>query len=324
MVGTGGIGQAHLTALAKIPEAEIVAVCDVNEARAADVAKTHSAAAYTDASRLISQEQLDALYICVPPSSHGDLEVSAAQKGIHLFVEKPVNLTLEGATVARDAIRTSGVMTQTGYVLRYLPAYMQLHALLVNIEVGAAHVTRWNGLLDVPWWRRYDQSGGQLVEMTTHQIDFLRWCMGEVEAVSASYSFDRLHRDEAGVTIPDSQSALLHFVSGASATISTSSAAGRASLGSLAFVIKDGIVTLREGAVVVEPEGLCKIPPLQKDAPGIDECFTRAVATGDRSLLKSPYDDALRTLAVTLSANRSAEEGGRLVRLSEFALDQVE
>ena len=141
--------------------------------------------------------------------------------------------------------------------------------------------------------------------MTTHQVDLLRWCMGEVEAVSASYSFDRLHRNESGVTIPDSQSALLRFASGATATITTSCATGSASLGSLAFVIKDGIVSMREGTVVVEPEGFCDIPPLQKDAPGIDTCFVRAIATGDRSLLRSPYVDAVRTLAVTLAANRS-------------------
>jgi predicted dehydrogenase len=209
-------------------------------------------------------------------------------------------------------------MSQSGYVLRYLPPFMRLREFLADKEVGTAHVFRWNGLVGAPWWRRYDQSGGQLVEMTTHQTDLLRWCMGEVVAVSASYSFGRLHRKEPDVSVPDSQAVLLCFESGASATISTSCAIGRAYLGGLEFALKDARVSLQGEEVRIEPEGAYAPPSMPSEAPGIDESFVRAVATGDRSLLKSPYDDALRTLAVTLAANRSAEEDSRPVRLEEI------
>jgi predicted dehydrogenase len=200
---------------------------------------------------------------------------------------------------------------------------MRLRALLADKEVGTAHVFRWGGLPGSPWWRRYDQSGGQLVEMTTHQVDALRWVMGEVEAVSASYSF-RLHRDEPqdgpvpGVTVPDSQAALLHFRSGASATISTSCALGDAWYGGMEFVVPRARVSVQGSELRVHPEESYALPPMPAQAPGIDAAFVQAVAAGDRALLKSPYEDALRSLAVTLAANRSAAEGGRLVRLEEL------
>lgn len=316
-VGTGGIARAHIQHLASVPEARIVAVCDIDEGRARTVAEPLGAAVHTDGAKLIATEALDALYVCVPPHAHGDLEICAAEKGLHLFVEKPVNLYLDRALKAWEAIQAAGVMTQTGYSLRYLPGSPQLKAFLADKEVGTAHVFRWNGLPGTPWWRRYEESGGQLVEMTTHQVDLLRWVMGEVESVAASYSFNRLFRNEPDITVPDSQAVLLHFRSGASATINTACAIGRAYQGGLDFVIKDAKVSWKGDSIAVEPEGVYEVPP-PAETPGIDAAFVRAIATGDRSLLYSPYDDALRSAAVTLAANLSAEQGGRLVKMEEL------
>jgi len=117
-IGTGGIAQSHIGRLREIPEAEIVAVCDIDEARVRSVAEPLGAAVYTDGARLIAGERLDALYVCVPPHAHGDLEIQAARKGLPLFVEKPVNLDLDAALAACRAIREAGVMSQVGYGMR--------------------------------------------------------------------------------------------------------------------------------------------------------------------------------------------------------------
>lgn len=318
IIGTGGIAQSHIRRLREIPEADITAVCDIEEVRARTAADGLDCAVYTDGAELINGEQLDALYVCVPPSAHGDLEILAARKGLHLFVEKPVNLDMRQAQRVSREIRDAGVMSQAGYVLRYYPVYIRARELLSDKKVGTAHVFRWNGLVGAPWWRRYEESGGQLVEMTTHQVDLLRWMMGEVESVSASYSRDRLLSEDSTVSIPDSQAVLLRFRSGASATISTSCAIDGASLGGMDFTLKGARASVHGDELVIEPEGAYSLPPAPSENPGINESFIRAVLTGDRSLLKSPYDDAVKTLAVTLAANRSAEEGGRAVEVDRF------
>ena len=146
----------------------------------------------------------------------------------------------------------------------------------------------------------------------------LRWVMGEVVSVSASYSFDRLFKGESGLTVPDSQSVLLCFASGGSATISTSCGVGKTGLTSMDFVLRDARASLKGETVTVDPDGVYEVPPLPIEKMTADEAFVRAVATGDRSLLLCPYEDGLRTAAVTLAANRSAEEGGRLVRVDEL------
>jgi predicted dehydrogenase len=318
IIGTGGIARAHIQRLRQIPEARIVALCDVVEEQVRAVAEPLGVPTFTDGSRLIAETDLDALYICVPPDQHGDLEIEAAQKGIHLFVEKPVNRSLERAREITAVIRDTGVMSQVGYVFRYLPSAMQLKEFLADKPVGTANVLRWGGIPSMRWWSRYEQSGGQLHEMTTHQVDLLRWVLGEVEAVAAHYSFGRLLPDREEMTIPDTQTALLHFRSGASATVSTTCAFGKGYRGEAEFVLRDARVSWRADGVKIEPEGVYTLPPAPDETPSIDASFVRAVASGNPVFLRSPYEDALLTLAVTLAANRSAEEGGRLVRMDEM------
>jgi predicted dehydrogenase len=318
MIGTGPRGQLHLRHLAEISEARLVALCDVDEELVQSVAAPLGAAVYTDGAKMIDEAELDALYICVPPHRHDDLEIRAAQKGLHLFVEKPVSLYLEQARRTREAIRSAGVMTQVGYQLRYMANNQQMKTFLADKPIGTAHATRWGGLPAKDWWRRYDQGGGQLVEMTTHQVDLLRWVMGEVVAVSAGYSFRRLLKDQSGVTVPDSQAVLLHFASGATATVNTSCAVGKTWYGEMAFVVEGAKVRVQSDGIQVEPEDAYPVPPLPAESPEINAVFVRAVASHDPTLLLSPYDDGLKTAAVTLAANLSAENGGRLVRMEEL------
>lgn len=318
LIGTGNMGQGHIRRLLQIPEARIVALCDIIEERVKSVAAPLQVPVYTDGAQMIADAEMDALYVCVPPDQHGEMEIQAAQRGLHLFVEKPVNLYLDRALTIAEAIRKAGVMTQSGYVFRYQASSVQLKRFLEDRPVGTANVIRWGGIPGAPWWRRYAESGGQLVEMTTHQVDLLRWVMGEVEAVSASYSFHRLLADQPEVTVPDTQSVLLHFRSGASATLSTSCALGRGFRSEAEFVIRDARVTWRADGIKVEPEGVYALPPAPEETPSIDTAFVRAVASGNAVFLRSPYDDALRSVAVTLAANLSAENGGRLVRMEEL------
>ncbi|MCZ7647571.1 MAG: Gfo/Idh/MocA family oxidoreductase [Planctomycetota bacterium] len=317
-VGTGGIAGAHIGRLVDIPEAQIVALCDIDEARVRAKAEPLGAAVYTDSKKMLDEVKLDALYVCVPPHVHGDVELRAAAKGIHLFVEKPVNLYMDKALEAWKAIRKAGVMTQVGYSMRYLPGAMRLKSFLADKPVGTAHIFRWSGMPGTPWWRVYDQSGGQLVEQTTHQVDLLRWVMGEIDAVAASYSFKRLLPGEPNMTIPDAQAALLLFRSGASATVSTGCAAGKGYLGGMHFLIPNARVSLDGDNLSVQPEDAYPVPPAPREVVSIDAAFVRAVLNDQPGLLRSDFRDALVSAAVTLAANRSAEEGGRLVKLAEL------
>jgi predicted dehydrogenase len=89
-VGTGGIANTHFDALSQLEEAQLVAFCDIDSARAERAAARFSGRAYTDWRTMLDAESIDALYICLPPYAHDGVEIEAAQRGVHLFVEKPV------------------------------------------------------------------------------------------------------------------------------------------------------------------------------------------------------------------------------------------
>ena len=89
-VGAGGRAQNHMRVLNGMEDVEIVAICDVNETTAQDVASEYGSKAYTDHHDMLDNEDLTAMYVVVPTFAHFDAEILAAQKGIHLMLEKPV------------------------------------------------------------------------------------------------------------------------------------------------------------------------------------------------------------------------------------------
>ncbi|HLH74854.1 MAG TPA: Gfo/Idh/MocA family oxidoreductase, partial [Chloroflexota bacterium] len=97
-VGTGNITRRHFGALGHLrDQAEVVAVCDVIEERAIAAAQPFDAKVYLSFPEMLAHERLDALYVCLPPDAHVDQELVAIERGIHLFVEKPLPLDLAKA-----------------------------------------------------------------------------------------------------------------------------------------------------------------------------------------------------------------------------------
>jgi predicted dehydrogenase len=313
-VGTGGIAHHHLSQLKAIPEAEVVALTDVAEERARASAEEFGGTVYPDHQTLLGEAELDALYVCIPPFAHTDAEILAAKRGVHLFVEKPVALDFEKAREIAAAVRESGVISSVGYVLRYFKGTTQARRMLRGREIAMVAGNRWGGIPGAPWWGVMEQSGGQLVEMTTHQVDQMRYLAGEIVEVSSRSDF-RVLKDLPNFTIPDAQIVLLQFASGAigycSTTCALTAGGGR---GDLEFVTRDAVIRWEGETASVSPAGAVEVPEVTEDHPSIDEAFIRAVATGDRSLVKCDYEDGLKTLDVTLCANRSAAEGGRVIK----------
>ena len=85
-IGVGGIAGSHLGNLSQIEEARVVALCDVVKEKAEEAAKKYQAISYTNYKEMLDKEGLDAVFICVPPFAHGDIEIDVAKKGIPFFV----------------------------------------------------------------------------------------------------------------------------------------------------------------------------------------------------------------------------------------------
>jgi predicted dehydrogenase len=324
-VGTGGIARHHLGELAKLEGVRIAAVCDVVEERARATAAQHGGAVYSDYARMLEQEKLDAVYVCVPPGAHGNgpggappAEILAAERGVHLFVEKPVCLDLELGVQIRDAIARAGILSCVGYGVRYGAGAEATRRFCEGRVVGMVACDRWGGIPGDAnhWWRRMEMSGGQLHEMATHQLDLIRMFAGEITEVHKREA-RQVNQGLENFTIPDSEVVSFQLASGGIGVITTCCAlVNGGGQGRLELVL-DGHLRLKYGdPPQLFPEGAAEIPMPSEPIPAIDGAFVDAVRRGDPSPIRSSYADGLKTAAVTIAANQSAREG-RPVRVPD-------
>jgi predicted dehydrogenase len=266
---------------------------------------------YTDYRAMIETESLDGLYVCIPPFAHADAEILAARKGIHLFVEKPVVLDLELGKRIRDEVEKAGIITSVGYGMRYSAAADAARGFLAGKKVGMVACDRWGGVPGGPthWWRVMEKSGGQLHEMATHQLDMIRFLAGEISEVYKKEG-RMINTDQENFTVPDVEVVTLQFAKGGVGYISTSCALTNGGHQGRLEILVEGHLMLRYGRELqVIPDGAARLEVSPEPVPSIDEAFVQAIRTGNRSLVRSPYGDALRSAAVSIAANQSAREG---------------
>lgn len=304
-VGAGGIADAHMNLLRTMDDVRIVAVSDIVGQRAESLASRYMARAYVDYRQMLANEEMDALYVCVPPYAHEQQEILAAQKGVHLFVEKPVALTLEKAQEIRDVIKENSIISSVGYHWRYQDNTDRAKNVLLGKEIGLVNGYWLSGMPEVSWWRQMDKSGGQVVEQSGHIIDLARYICGEIVEVYAAYTRKTLQMTE-DTDIYDFGSITMKFESGAVGTLVNTCVLNLPYTVGLHIICSDTVVELHGDLTVIErghKEVLSggKNPILMEN-----EAFINAVRTGDSSKIRSNYEDAVKTLAVSLACNESA------------------
>ena len=311
-VGAGGIAGFHLSHLAKIPDARVVGFCDADRSRAEAKAKDHKAKAYSDHRRMLDATKPDAVYICTPPFAHGPYELDAVARGCHLFVEKPIAISMDTALAVRDAIRKAGVLSSTGYQDRYQDIIATLKKILRKRDVATPMGYWMGGMPGVAWWRVKAQSGGQHTEQTTHIFDMMRYLFGEVATVYAAGSTG-LMTDVPHYDVEDLSAATLTFKSGMVGTVYSGCCfKGHGKCG-IDIYCRDCRIEYveRRSVTVHEPNHTETFTEAADFGQQIDEAFIDAIRTGGKTKRKilSPYADACKSLALSLATDRSMLTG---------------
>ncbi len=316
-IGTGGIAATHFRNLATIPGVELAAFCDVAKERAEAAAEKFnpSARVFSDHRALLDAGDLDAVYVTVPPFAHGEIEPAVIEAGLPMYVEKPVALSLETARKVQRAIEARNALVCVGYHWRYTPAVERVQELLSDATIGLVYgyyTTR--PPQGKGWLVLKERSGGQMVEQTTHIIDMSRLVAGDVTTVYARFA-NRVTGPNPEFTAADVGTATLQFTSGALGTISNCWLVPVNHLSGLQLWTDKGLVEFTQRSLTVRKDNETQDIPLPPTPPGVsghyyaDKAFVDAVRTGDRSLIRTPYDQAVKTLAVSLAATESAETG---------------
>ena len=341
-VGTGVIAWAHALGLqamikAGVVEGAVVAVHDLDAARAAGFASAHGASVASSVDEVVAA--CDALWVCTPTASHPAVVDAAVAGGVAVFCEKPLATDLSGAESLAAA--AAAVPAQVGLVLRFAPVFRALRAVVSSGELGPPMTAVFRddqyfpvqGLYASTWRGDVAQAGGGcLIEHSIHDLDILRFCLGEVSAVSARTADFSGHpgvEDLAVVT--------LDFAGGAHAQLVSvwHNILSRGSTRRVEVFCRDGLAWLDDdflGPLHVETSAgpsrrPCPAPQWVRDLPLADDAVglaVRAYAEADRAFLdalaeRSPPQpspaEAVAAHRLVDAAYRSAGAGGLPVAL---------
>lgn len=222
IAGFGSIGRRHFRNLRALGEGDILfyrsgsSQLPDEEIEGFDVERTIEAAL---------GHNPDAVIVCNPTALHLSVAIPAAKAGCHLLLEKPISHSLEGVGELRRAVEKRGSRVLVGFQYRFHPGLKKAKALLDSGELGrplAARVHWGEYLPDWHPWEDYRQGysarpdlGGGVVLTLSHPFDYLRWLLGEVEALSGYAQ----HSGELGINVEDLASINLRFANGALAAV---------------------------------------------------------------------------------------------------------
>ncbi len=223
IIGCGRISPNHLMA-AKENNLNIVALCDLIPANMADkIVKCglpNSTKQYTDYKQMLDEEDLDLIAIATESGKHAAIALDCIEKGIHVIIEKPIALSLEDADAIIAAAERKGVQVSACHQNRFNKSIQKIREAVEagrfgKLFHGTAHI-RWNRgpsyYKQAAWRGTWEQDGGALMNQCIHNIDLLRWMMGDEISEVFAYT-DRLNHDY--IEAEDLGIALVKFKNGA-------------------------------------------------------------------------------------------------------------
>lgn len=173
LIGCGNIGREHARALRRVRELGFDAYCS-RTLRHAEAFRNEFGGRYaTDCpDRLYDDPDLDIIYICSPTHLHADMCVAAANAGKHLFIEKPLALTVVECLRAAVAIEQAGVLAMMGFNWRHAPLVQRTLEVIKQPQMVLAQMmdNRWS---DAFWKQQAEFGGGSIVDQGVHTVDLL-------------------------------------------------------------------------------------------------------------------------------------------------------
>lgn len=204
VLGLGFMGSTHLGAYRRIPGVEIAAVAsDIPERLTGDLSGVQGniggpgerwdfsdVAKYSDPFEALKNPNLDAVDICLPTNLHEPVAVAALKAGKHVLVEKPMALSAAGADAMVRAANESGRILMTAQVLRFFPQYSAARETICAGRFGPVRSAIFRRRCAAPFWSTWlgnkTASGGAVLDLLVHDLDFCLHAFGAPEAISAA------------------------------------------------------------------------------------------------------------------------------------------
>jgi len=188
ILGAGTIGTIHGLCSLEAPEAMIATVWSRSAEKASQLAERLGARVCSSVEEAVSSPDVDAVLVCTPTFLHEAHALAAIRAGKHVICEKPLTRDLSTARAVIEAAQAAGVQLHVAHVLRFFPEFCQLHDLIQQGAIGQPALVRMARASSFPrgsgdWHNQLTQSGGVVLDMGIHDLDWLLWTFGPVERV---------------------------------------------------------------------------------------------------------------------------------------------
>lgn len=314
IIGAGHIAGQHLANLRALDRSELVGVCDIAPGRAETVCREHGGRPYTRFEEMLDREKPEAVLLTTPQTVRYEPIRACAECGIPVFLEKPPALDMAMARKTAAVLRQHKLLHSVGFLYRYCQIVQRARQLMQGRTVHIVRMYFYTPMIPQkekfnPFFFLKEQSGGIVLDQAVHFLDLVRYLtrdeISEVHGVGSN-----LYRPKSNEITTDENITLnLRFRGGTVGSHAHTWAFYRWQceielVGPQARLLLDMCANKLSGVVD---------DMMIEYAPGDDgyraelATFLGAVETGNPSCIRSDYDDAVKTLAVCLAANRSLE-----------------
>ena len=218
VIGTGGMGTGHARTMQNIEEAELTAVCDIDEEARKQVSEEYGVPGFKEHQSLCDSGLVNAIIVATPHYFHPPISIYAMKKGIHVLSEKPVSVTVQAADEMNRAAEETGVKFAVMYQSRAIPMNRAARKLVERGRLGKIYRTcmiepnfRSQAYYNSAGWRATwkGEGGGVLINQAPHGIDLFTWIGGLPSRVTAKTATKR-----HDIEVEDEVSALLEYPDG--------------------------------------------------------------------------------------------------------------
>lgn len=222
VIGGRTWGHMHLRALSQFARdghAELVGLVDINPEVLEQRGREFGVATFDNLTRMLDEVRPDGVTIATPDHLHRDIALECLERGVHVLVEKPMDVTVEGCRQMVQAADKNGCLLQVDFMKRKDPYHVDLEQRIRNGQLGSIQYGySWmEDRIEVPrdWLPNWVSSSDPAWFLGVHVFDLIRWLVGsEVVSVSATASAGKLH--SIGIDTYDAVQVKLVFESGAS------------------------------------------------------------------------------------------------------------
>ena len=206
IIGVGNIGTAHADCIfsGKIHNMKLTALCDANDKRLNSLKESFTGVnLYRDYMQMFSKEKLDAVIISTPHKYHADIAMAALNAGLHILVEKPVDITITKAKQLNDAAKKSNKIFSVMFNQRTNPLFIRAKEIVKSGQLGELKRTNW---IVTNWYRTqryYDsgdwratwsgEGGGVLINQAPHNLDLWQWICGMPSEIVSFCDIGKYH-----------------------------------------------------------------------------------------------------------------------------------